>query len=173
MVNYLVLGAQATSLGDTIFYLTSFIILVLLIKHYAWGPVTKNMDKRSKKISDDLDYADSERDRAEKLAKQREDELKNSKNEAVKIVADAKESGNNQKQKIIDDANEEADQRKKKADNEIEQNKKEALSNAKNDISSISVEIASKIIKKDLNEDDQKELVDSYIKELSADGKEK
>ena len=61
------LAAESSSLGDTLFVLISFIILTLLVKHFAWGPITQMMDKRVKKITDDLDYADNERQEAESL----------------------------------------------------------------------------------------------------------
>ena len=60
MAGLLVLGAGQVALGDMLFILISFIILALLVKHFAWGPVTKMMDARSEKITGDLDYADQE-----------------------------------------------------------------------------------------------------------------
>ena len=61
--------AQSNSLyvGDMLFYIVSFIILMLLVKHYAWKPVTDMMNKRATKISDDIDNAEKSRAEAEKL----------------------------------------------------------------------------------------------------------
>ena len=55
---------------------------------------------------------------------------------------------------------------KEKAQADIEQQKKDALADSKNDVADLSIEIASKIIKKSLNADDQKALIDSYIEGL-------
>jgi len=93
LASLLVLGAGKLALGDMLFILLSFVLLTAAVKKFAWGPVTKMMDARSEKISGDLDYADQERARADKLAKEREDALKNSRAEAIEIVNKAKDNG--------------------------------------------------------------------------------
>lgn len=168
MAGLLVLGANQVALGDMLFILVSFIVLALLVKHFAWGPVTKMMDARSEKITGDLDYADQERSRAEKLAKEREDALKNSRAEAVEIVSKAKESGETQKKSIVTDAHSEAEEVRQRAKSDAAKAKEDAMADAQNDIASLSLEIASKVISKELNADDQKSLIDSYIKELTV-----
>ncbi|WP_103429351.1 F0F1 ATP synthase subunit B [Companilactobacillus crustorum] len=168
LADLLVLGANQVALGDMLFILISFIILALLVKHFAWGPVTKMMDARSEKITGDLDYADQERTRAEKLAKEREDALKNSRAEAVEIVNKAKESGETQKKSIISNAHSEAEDLRQRAKSDAAKAREDAMADAQNDIANLSLEIASKVISKELNADDQKSLIDSYIKELTA-----
>lgn len=168
MAGLLVLGANQVALGDMLFILVSFIVLALLVKHFAWGPVTKMMDARSEKITGDLNYADQERSRAEKLAKEREDALKNSRAEAVEIVNKAKESGETQKKSIVSDAHSEAEELRQRAKSDAAKAREDAMSGAQNDIANLSLEIASKVISKELNADDQKSLIDSYIKELTV-----
>ena len=168
MAGLLVLGANQVALGDMLFILISFIVLVLLVKHFAWGPVVKMMDARSEKITGDLDYADQERTRAEKLAKEREDALKNSRAEAVEIVNKAKESGETQKKSIVTDAHSEAEEVRQRAKSDAAKAREDAMASAQNDIANLSLEIASKVISKELNADDQKSLIDSYIKELTV-----
>lgn len=169
MAEYLVLGAENSSLGDFLFYLISFIVLVLLVKHFAWGPVMKMMDARSAKITGDLEYADSEREKANKMVEEREEALKSSRSEAVEIVATAKENGENQKKAIMNEAHSEAEAVRQKAKEDAKQAKIDAMNEVHNDVTNISVSIASKLIQKELSANDQKSLVDSYIKELSAD----
>ena len=169
MAGLLVLGANQVALGDMLFILVSFIVLAVLVKHFAWGPVTKMMDARSEKITGDLDYADQERTRAEKLAKEREDALKSSRAEAVEIVGKAKESGETQKKSIVSEAHSEAEEVRQRAKSDAAKAKEDAMAGAQNDIANLSLEIASKVISKELNADDQKSLIDSYIKELTVD----
>ena len=68
--------AESNSLymGDMLFYLISFIILALLVWHFAWKPVTEMMEKRANKIADDIDSAAKDRKDAAKLAAQRQAE---------------------------------------------------------------------------------------------------
>ncbi|WP_442885975.1 F0F1 ATP synthase subunit B [Companilactobacillus sp. HBUAS59544] len=168
LAGLLVLGAGKIALGDMLFILVSFIILALAVKHFAWGPVTKMMDARSEKITGDLDYADQERARAKKLAAERENALKNSRAEAVGIVNKAKESGETQKKSILSDAHSEAEEVRQRARSDAQKAKQDAMADAQKDIANLSLEIASKVISKELNANDQKSLIDSYIKELTV-----
>ncbi len=173
MAGILVLGAGKLALGDMLFILISFILLTWAVKHYAWGPVTKMMDARSEKITGDLDYADHERASAEQLKKEREDALKNSRAEAIEIVNKAKDNGDEQKKTIVDQAHSEAEAIRQKAKSDAEKAKQDAMNEAQGDIANLALEIASKVISKELNADDQKSLIDSYIKELTTNNENK
>ncbi|NVY95639.1 F0F1 ATP synthase subunit B [Lactobacillus sp. DCY120] len=164
----LLFAAESSSLGDTLFILISFIILTVLVKHFAWGPILNMMDKRVKKITGDLDYADQERKSATELKEQRQAALSNSRAEAVQIVANAKQSGEDQKQAIVESAHAQAQDIGAKAQADAQQVKTETLKSVQSDVAQLSVDIASKIIGRELSVDDQKDLINSYIKELST-----
>ena len=140
---FLIGAAEGVQWGDFLFYLLTFVVLIAAVKHFAWGPVTEMMEKRANKIANDIDSAEDARKKAEELAAQREEALKDSHVEASKII-----------------------DRAKHAKKDIEQQRQEAMSGIKNDVAELSIEIASKIIQKELNAEDQKALVDSYIEGL-------
>ncbi|WP_390409806.1 F0F1 ATP synthase subunit B [Lacticaseibacillus jixiensis] len=154
------------SLGDMLFLLVTFICLIALVAKFAWKPVTKMMSERATKINNDLDYAENARTEAQALAEKRQAELKNSQADAVKIVSTAKENGEKQRQSIVDAANQEVTTLKQNAQQDIAQQRKDALNSAKDDVAELSLAIASKIIGKELDADDQQSLIDSYIKGL-------
>ena len=154
-------------LGNTIWYLIVFTILMLLIKHYAWGPVSEMMEKRRQKIIDDLDSAESNRKKAEILANEREAALKNSRQEATQILSDAKANAQKTSSQIVADANDEAASIRKKADAEAKKAKADAINDARGQVADISVAIAEKVIAKNLSAEDQKDLVDHFIKGLN------
>jgi F-type H+-transporting ATPase subunit b len=166
-MNYgMISAAEGLSLGDTLFGLVVFIVLVILVGHFAWGPVTKMMASRQDKITSDLDYADQSRDEADKLLAQRKDELKSTQSEAASIITNAKTNGENQSKKIVADAHAEAADLKSKAESDIAQAKQDALNDARDQVADLSVAIASKIIGKELSASDQQSLIDDYIKGL-------
>lgn len=159
-------AALKLELGDTFYYLIIFAILLLLVKHFAWGPVTDMMEKRRKKITDDIEQAESDRKKAEVLANKREAELKNSKQEATQILSTAKSNAEKTKQSIITEADSEAAAIRKKANADAAQAKTDALNEARDQVADISVAIAEKVIAKNLSAEDQKDLVDQFIKGL-------
>ena len=166
MYSTFLLGDAGVQWGDFLFYLIMFIIMLLIVKHFAWGPVTKMMDKRATKISNDIDSAEKARKEAEDLAAKRQTALENSRTEAAGIIDRAKQNGEQQKASIVNAANEEVKAMKVNAKKDIQQEKQDALSSVKNDVAELSIEIASKIIQKELTPESQKELVDSYIEGL-------
>ena len=147
-------------LGNAIWYLICFAILLLLVKHYAWGPVSRQ------KVINDLDSAASDRKKAETLANEREAALKNSRQEATQILSDAKTNAQNTGKEIVASANEDAAAIRKKANEEAAKAKSDALNAARDEVADISVAIAEKVIAKNLSAEDQKDLVDQFIKGL-------
>lgn len=156
-------ASDGLALGNMLFLLIAFVILMLLLKKFAWGPVVKMMDDRANKVAHDLDSAEDARQQAEKLSKERQEQLTAARTDANKIVADAKKSADAQGKKIVADAQTNAQTLKDRAATQIEQDRSEAMTSAKNDVADLSVTIAQKIIQKELKLDDQKALIDAYI----------
>ncbi|MDF7668472.1 MULTISPECIES: F0F1 ATP synthase subunit B [unclassified Lactobacillus] len=154
-------------LGNTLWYLIVFAILLVLVKHYAWGPVSDMMEKRRQKVINDLDSAASDRKKAEVLANEREAALKNSRQEATQILSDAKANAQKTSSKIVADANTDAASIHDKAKADAAQAKADALNEARGQVADISVAIAEKVIAKNLSAADQKDLVDQFIKGLN------
>lgn len=165
MTTFLI-GDAGVQWGDFLFYLLVFAIMTFIIKKFAWGPVTKIMDERATRISNDMDSAEKARKDAEALAEKREAALQDSRAEAAGIIERAKQSGEQQKEHIVDAANEEAKTMRENAKKNIQQEKEEAFESVKSDVAELSVEIASKIIQKELTPKANKELIDSYIEGL-------
>ncbi|ARD06895.1 ATP synthase F0 subunit B [Lactobacillus amylolyticus] len=161
-------AASHVYIGNTIWYLVVFAILMLLVKHYAWGPVSDMMEKRRQKVIEDLDSAESNRKKAEILANEREAALKNSRQEATQILSDAKTNAQKIGSQIVADANNDAASIRKKAEADAKKAKADAINDARREVADISVAIAEKIIAKNLSAEDQKDLVDQFIKGLNG-----
>ena len=160
-------AASHIYLGNTIWYLIVFAILLLLVKHYAWGPVSEMMEKRRQKVIEDLDSAASDRKKAEVLVNEREAALKDSRKEATKILSDAKTNAQKASDEIVANANNDAVSIRKRAEADAKQAKADALNDARGQVADISVAIAEKVIAKNLSAEDQKDLVDQFIKGLN------
>ncbi|WP_270236591.1 F0F1 ATP synthase subunit B [Lactobacillus delbrueckii] len=159
-------GAEI-SIINTLWYLIVFSILLLAVKHYAWGPVKDMMEKRRQKVIDDLDQAASDRKKAEILANEREAALKNSRQEATQILSVAKSNAQKIGKQIVSEAKAEASAIRERAKADAVQAKIDALNEARNEVADLSVTIAEKVIAKNLSAADQKDLVDQFIKGLN------
>ena len=156
----------STIIGDFILIAGSFLLLIFLVKKYAWGNITSILDQRAEKISSDIDGAEEARKKAEELASKREAELAGSRTEAKTIIENAKETAEKSKADILAEAKLEAGRLKEKANQEIAQNKAEALQSVKGDVADLTISLAGKIISQNLDGQTHKELIDQYIDQL-------
>ena len=156
----------STIIGDFILVAGSFLLLIFLVKKYAWGNITSVLDERAEKISSDIDGAEEARKKAEELASKREAELAGSRTEAKTIIENAKETAEKSKSDILAEAKLEAGRLKEKANQEIAQNKAEALQSVKGEVADLTVSLAGKIISQNLDGHAHKELIDQYIDQL-------
>ena len=156
----------STIIGDFILIAGSFLLLIFLVKKYAWGNISSVLDARAEKIANDIDGAEIARKKAEELASKRETELAGSRTEAKTIIENAKETAEKSKADILAEAKLEAGRLKEKANQEIAQNKAEALQSVKGDVADLTISLAGKIISQNLDSQAHKELIDQYIDQL-------
>ncbi|MDT5824301.1 F0F1 ATP synthase subunit B [Streptococcus pneumoniae] len=153
-------------IGNFVLITGSFILLLVLIKKFAWSNITGIFEERAEKIASDIDRAEEARQKAEVLAQKREDELAGSRKEAKTIIENAKETAEQSKANILADAKREAGHLKEKANQEIAQNKVEALQSVKGEVADLTISLAGKIISQNLDSHAHKALIDQYIDQL-------
>ncbi|CJC49907.1 proton-translocating ATPase, F0 sector, subunit b [Streptococcus pneumoniae] len=153
-------------IGNFILITGSFILLLVLIKKFAWSNITGIFEERAEKIASDIDRAEEARQKAEVLAQKREDELAGSRKEVKTIIENAKETAEQSKANILADAKLEAGHLKEKANQEIAQNKVEALQSVKGEVADLTISLAGKIISQNLDSHAHKALIDQYIDQL-------
>ena len=155
-----------TIIGDFILIAGSFLLLIFLVKKFAWGNITSILDARAEKITNDIDQAEVARKKAEELATKREAELAGSRQEATTILETAKETAEKNKAHILSEANQEALRLKEKAQLEISQNKEEAMNSIKGDVADLTVNLAGKLLSQQLDSEGHRQLIDRYLNEL-------
>ncbi|MDF2787398.1 MAG: synthase subunit [Neobacillus sp.] len=169
LTNSFVLGAAAAhsgvNWGDIIFQLAMFIILMVLLKKFAWGPLMGIMKQREEHVAGEISAAEQSRVEAKKLLEEQRSLLKEARSEAQVLIENAKKQGDIQREEIIAVARTEADRIKESAKLEIEQQKEKAVAAIREQVASLSVLIASKVIEKELNAADQDKLINEYIQE--------
>lgn len=157
---------NSTTLGDIIITTGSVLVLYWLIRTFAWKQITGIFEERANKINQDIDDAENARQEAQELAQKRQEQLNSAKDDAAKIIDDAKETGNAQSAKILEETRDEVSRLKEKANQDIAQNKAEALSSVKGDVADLTVLLAEKVMTKNLDKAAQSELIDQYLDQL-------
>jgi F-type H+-transporting ATPase subunit b len=166
MLNMFVLGSGGGfNGGDILFQLVMFIILLALLRKFAFGPLMGIMKQREEHIASEIEQAEKHHAEAKKLAEEQRQFVNQSRVEAQQFIEAARKQGEDQKDQIIAAAREEADRVKESARKEIEQEKEQAVAALRQQVASLSVLIASKVIEKQLSEEEQAQLINHYIQE--------
>lgn len=165
LTNNFVLAADLFNGGDILFQLAMFIILMALLKKYAWGPLMGIMNERETHIANEIGQAEKANQDAKKHLEEQRELLKEARLEAQGLIENARKQGDVQREEIIAIARTEAERLKESAKIEIEQQKEQAVAAIREQVASLSVMIASKVIERELGEQDQQKLIDEFIQE--------
>lgn len=165
----LVLNAGGFTIGDSIYQLFAFLILMLLLAKFAWKPLMKMMKERESYVANEIDAAEKSRREANKQLEEQRELLKEARQEAQSLIENARKLGDDQREEIIRNAKQEADRLKESAKREIVQEKEQAIVALREQVASLSVMIASKVIEKNLSAAEQEELINQYIKEAGEE----
>ena len=152
--------------GPLLWSVITFLLLLLVLSKVAWGPIISALESREKEIRDALDSAAIAKEDAEKATSEYEKIKQEAHSEAQTILAEAKSI----KEKMITDA---VDEAKKKAEIEtqnalqsINAEKEKAVNEIKSAAVELSIQAASKLIEKNLDDNDNRKLVNEAIEKI-------
>ena len=147
-----------------------FLALLFLLRKYAWKPILTAVEEREEGIKSALDAADNAKKEMEALNADNEKILREAKAQRDSILKEARELKDGIIAEAKTQASEEADKVMASAREQINNEKMAAITELKNQVASLSVDIAEKILKSELKDDNkQKEMVNSALEEASID----
>ena len=146
--------------------IVNFILLLILLRAFAWNPILSAIENREKKIQDSIDNADKAQEEAEKKFQEYKDLLEKGKKESVEIISQAKERAGKIKNEMLEKTDLETKSLLEKAKNEIALEREKAVKEIKARVADISIALASKMISKSVSPEEHRELINSSIKEL-------
>ena len=152
--------------GLFIWTVLTFLLLLTVLAKFAWKPLLSMLDDRQRSIEDSLLSAEKARQELEGINKKSEAIISKAKTEAQSIVTDAKSAAEKLKEDIVAKANQEADGQLEKAKNQIGVEKNKALLEIRKEVVDLSINVAEKIIKKNISIDDNAAIIDESIEKL-------
>ena len=155
------------SIGLFFWQTVIFLLLIWLLKKYAWTPILNTINDREEGIKKALESAEKAREEIKTLKASNDKVLKEAKIERDNILKEA----NNLKKSILEEAKTEAKTEAQKiidnANDSIKNEKEAAVSEIKKQVATLSIEIAEKLIKEKLSDDDkQMKIVKELIKDV-------
>ncbi|ARJ40454.1 ATP synthase F0 subunit B [Sporosarcina sp. P21c] len=140
-----------------------FTILMVLLKKFAWGPLMGVMDQRAQLIATEIEQAEASRQESAKLLEEQRVLLKEARESAQSIVESAKKQGEAQREELIMAARAEANRMKESATLEIVTEKEKAVAAVREEFVSLSILAASKVLGKEISEEDNRALIEETI----------
>jgi len=152
--------------GLLVWTIITFSVVVFILWTFAWNPIIHALDARSEKVHGDIEKAEKLRNEADALLSDYKAKLASAKDEAIAIVNEAKNDATALKNKMLADATAEIQARKDQSLRDIELSKMKALQEIQESVVDLSVNIASKILEKQLKAEDHANFVRNEISNL-------
>ncbi len=144
------------------------LVLILLMRKFAWKPILDSLNNREEGIQNALDAAENAKKELQNLQAENEAIMKEAREERDAMLKEARELKANMIAEAKTEAEAEADKIVKQAQETIVAEKKAAVADLKNQVSSISIEIAEKVVKNELaDKDKQLALVSSLLEDVT------
>ena len=144
----------------------NLMIQLLIFKKLLLNPVKNVIAERKAKADSQIADATKLRTEAEAMKAEYEQNLQNARAEANEIVANAQKTATARGEEIVGEARAQAAALKQKAEADIAQERKKAVNEVKDEIGGIAMEIASKVVEREISEKDHKDLIDEFIKNV-------
>ncbi|MBE7064316.1 MAG: F0F1 ATP synthase subunit B [Ruminococcaceae bacterium] len=156
-------GFVSIDVWTMIFTLGNLLILFLVLKKFFFEKIRKVMLDRENEVQAMYDDASKSQEEGLRLKEEYEVKLSEANAESEDIVRNAVRKAQLKEEEIIKDAHAQASAIMKHAETQIELEKKNAVNEIKNDISGMAVDIAAKVIERDINAEDHSALIDEFI----------
>jgi len=145
----------------------TFIIFVLVLRTFAWGPLSDGLNKREQNIRSDISAAEEARLKAEQMLAEHAKKLESVQDEVREILAEARRDAEHTKQDIVTHAQAEAEATKNRSITEIERARDVALKQLFDVMASHVADATEHVLARSMNEDDQKRLINDALAQFS------
>jgi F-type H+-transporting ATPase subunit b len=146
----------------------AFLLLVWIMGRFAWRPLVAMLEARRRKIADDLAAAEESKRQAEELRLRYEQEMRGIEAKARERLQEVVAEGQRVASEMKHQAQADATARIERADDEIEREREKAKELLKEQVAHLSIRTAEKILRAQLDDANQRKLVNAYIDEVGG-----
>jgi F-type H+-transporting ATPase subunit b len=154
--------------GLTLWAAITFLLLVVVLGKFAWGPIVKMLDEREKTIREAIDEAKKERAEAEKLLSEQKVALAQASREAAELAKRNQLEVEALRVELTARARKEADELVSGARKQIVEETSKAAAELRGMVADLAIAAAGKLLVSSLDEKAQRQLVDEYLRQLPA-----
>ena len=156
------------SLATSIWSVAIFLLLVVILGIFAWGPILESLKKREDHIRSSIEDAESARKEADASLAEYKKQLEKAATESAEIIEQARSDAKRLSEDLSTAAKADVEAIKERATAEIAAAKQQALREICDQVSEISISIAEKVIGKSISADEHRQLIDDSLTKLKA-----
>ena len=145
-----------------------FVVLLLVLKKLAWGPIVAGLDAREQRIAESLAKAEEIEKATRELAETNQAAVEAAQREAAAIVAASRDSAKAQADEIVAKANADISAEKDRFKRELEQEVRKAQAILRQDAVDLTIEATSRLIGRTLSSSDERRLVEDALKDAES-----
>ena len=160
------LDVISVNIWEIVASLANLLILTLIVKRFLFKPVKKIVDARRAAIDNDYAQAQAARDQAEESRQNYEAAMAAAKQTSDQIIADATRTAEYRSNEIVAEARQKATDIRRQAEADAVLERKKAEADMKHEIAEVSTQLTGKLLQREINEDDHKKLIDSFLNDL-------
>ena len=138
-------------------------IQIYLFNRFLFKPVNAMLEKRKAMADAQIQDAEKAKEEALALKSEYEESMQEAKNRANEIVKTAQKTATIQSEELLKETAAQAAAMKAKAESDIAQEKRKAVNDVKNEIGGMAMEMAGKVIEREIDEKDHAKLIDEFI----------
>ena len=159
----------SVNLWQILISLLNLLILFLMFKKFLFKPVNNMLAKRQSEIAAKYEAADEAKRIAQEDRALWDEKIGTVKIETDEMIKKAQNSAKRQGDAIVSKAKEQADSIVRQAENQAQLEIKKAQDGIKKEIVEVSAALANKLLKREINADDHRSLIDSFIEKIGDD----
>ena len=141
-------------------------IQMFLMKKFLFKPIQRVLEERQKRADQNIRAAEQEKAEAEAVKAEYTKNMAQAREEAAGILERAKQDASQQADELLQSARSEAQALKAKAESDIRQEKKRALNEAKDEIGGLAMDIAGRVVEREIHEADHRALIDDFLQKV-------
>jgi F-type H+-transporting ATPase subunit b len=146
----------------------SFVILLVLFFKWGYPAVVKTMKAREDRIKDDLEGAEGAKTEAETVLNEYRAQLADARTEAGRIIDEARQAADQVRRDLIARAEADAGDLRTRAQEDIRLAGERAMADLRGRVSDLAIELAEKVVERNLDRDTQIALIDNYINSVGS-----
>jgi F-type H+-transporting ATPase subunit b len=162
-------GLYDINTGLSAWTLIVFVLLVVILGKFAWGPILKNVESREKSIQSAIDEAAQRNAEAAKLLDEHRAQLADARRQANELIAEGRSAGEGVRKTIEEKARTEAQQIVERARQEIQRERDAAIAALRKESVDLALAAAAKLMQQNLDQNKDRQLVERYLSDLSAE----